>query len=252
MKPLKGKHILITRDERQNERWAAELAALGAIPHSLPLIQCVTRNLTTALSETFAHLQQFAWVVFTSANGVRAFFDLYKGQPFTAKVAAVGPKTAQLLEDQGLHCDFIPSEYTGEALAKELVPLLAPRSDVLVVKGQLAKRTVCDILSSSDRQVTVTEMIVYDTICPAGAGEQAKRLEQKTFDYVTLTSTSAAVHYANVAPAAGIRAEMIACIGPVTARAAKQCGLSPLVTASEYTVKGLIDTILNDIGGMKR
>jgi uroporphyrinogen-III synthase len=136
----------------------------------------------------------------------------------------------------------MPAMYEASALANALARVMNPGANVLVVKGQLGRQTIKRQLEKLN--VHVRELIVYDTILPETADLEARALNQRSFDYATVTSASTAKHLAAVLSNVHLQLNQIACIGPITARAAKEEGLSPLIVASEYTTEGLLRAIL--------
>src|SRR5699024_5682028 len=66
--PLKGRRVLVTRPRSASSRLADGLRALGASVDCLPAIR------TESLPFGMPMLDDYAWLVFTSAAGVDSFF----------------------------------------------------------------------------------------------------------------------------------------------------------------------------------
>lgn len=247
MKPLAGKQILVTRGERQAQSFGSLLEEAGAHPSFLPLIDFRIRTRTPEMDKVLADINQFDWIVFTSTNGVRYFFTLFEGMLEKPLVAAVGTKTAISLKEKGVHPNLVPALYEAGALANALWHVIEPGANILVVKGQLGRQTIKFQLEKFG--VHVTELIVYDTVLPEEAKKEAQALNQRCFDYATVTSASTARHLAAILSDVKLDVKQIACIGPITAGAAKKEGLSPLIVASEYTTEGLLQVMLKQEKG---
>ncbi|HEX9012025.1 MAG TPA: uroporphyrinogen-III synthase, partial [Anaerolineaceae bacterium] len=122
MSGIAGKRILITRPREQADGLAAELEQLGAVPVLLPAIEIAPMEDPAALDAAIETLGEFRWVIFTSANGVTAFWSrlgaLGKDENALAglRVAAIGPATARALEERGVRPDFVPTEHIAEAI----------------------------------------------------------------------------------------------------------------------------------------
>ncbi|WP_054706858.1 uroporphyrinogen-III synthase [Bacillus sp. JCM 19041] len=247
MKPLTGKQILVTRAKEQAQLFGSLLEEAGAVTSFLPLIDVKMRKRTSVMDKLFDSINQFDWIVFTSANGVRFFFTLFEGMLEKPLVAAVGIKTAISLKEKGVQPNLVPALYEAGALANALWRVIDPGANILVVKGQLGRQTIKHQLEKFG--VHVTELIVYDTVLPEEAEQEAQALSQRCFDYATVTSASTARHLATILAEVQLDVKKIACIGPITARAAKEEGLSPLIVASEYTTEGLLQAMLKQEKG---
>jgi len=240
---LAGKRVAITRPRAQAGALAEKLAALGARPIVFPTIEIAPIKDAGPLDAALRQLDRYQWVVFTSANGVAAFWERLNGSASLAgsglagpQFAAVGPATARALEKRGATAAFIPDEYVAESLAAGLGDVAGRR--ILLPHAELAREVLADELRQ--RGATVDEIAVYRTLPaapdPAGLAELKRGVEAVTF-----TSGSAARNFAALAglPAAGQR-PAVACIGPVTAAAARQAGLPVDVVAAEFTLDGLV------------
>jgi uroporphyrinogen-III synthase len=113
---LSGTRILITRPRNQADEFAAALRAAGAEPLFFPAIQIRPLENPAALDRALRQLPCYAWVVFTSVNGVEAVWDRLEalgqpGIPQGVRVSAIGPKTAAALQAKGTEPDFVPDEY---------------------------------------------------------------------------------------------------------------------------------------------
>lgn len=187
---------------------------------------------------------EFEWIVFTSANGVRAVADrlgvlaLNPALLGGAKLAAIGPATAGALERLGLRVDFVPTRFLGEQIAVEL-PVKAGQH-TLLLRANIASNTLARGLAA--RGVNVTEADAYRTIMPS-----SRSLDLSQIDAVTFTSSSTVRNFVAMLDANGLvtpNGPAFFCIGPVTAETARELGLHIVAVAKEHTIDGLVRVML--------
>ncbi|MBI4302176.1 MAG: uroporphyrinogen-III synthase, partial [Chloroflexi bacterium] len=217
--------------------------------NELPTIEVEAEDYT-ALDIAIAHLADYAWVIFTSVNGVEAFFQRLRTLGHDARalkgitLVAIGPATAQALEGFGVRADLIPQDYSAEGILSAIsrkkdikgVKMLLPRAEQVPPKLK-------DGLIALGAQVE--EVAVYRTV-PATSSPSAKALfHEGQVDIVTFTSSSTVKNL--VAMLDGetvlINRATIACIGPVTAETARKLGLRVDVVAKEHTIAGLVEAL---------
>ncbi len=239
--PLAGKRIVITRPRAQAGALADKLAALGAEPILLPMIEIAPMDDYAPLDAALGRLGEYHWLIFTSANAVAVFWARLAGPlPATTRLAAVGPATARALEKRGATAAVIPEEYVAESLAAELGTVAGQH--ILLPHAELAREVLADELRQ--RGATVDEIAVYRTL-PAAPDPQGVADLRRGVDAITFTSASAARNFVRALggePADG-RRPAIACIGPITAAGAREAGLPVDVVAGEYTLDGLVTAL---------
>lgn len=245
---LRGKRVLITRPEDQAKGFAQKLRALGAEPVVLPAIELLPPEDWASMDRVLHSLAEGAydWVVFTSANGVRFTLkrlrELELGSESLkgVKIAAIGPATAQALQREGLEVAFVPETFIAEAIAEGLD---AQGKRVLLLRANIARKDLRDLLRAQGAYVG--EVAAYRTR-PARLKPERVREALKGVDVVAFTSGST-VH--TLLDVLGDQRELldgviVACIGPITARAAREQGLLVHVEAREHTVDGLIRALV--------
>jgi len=249
--PLFGRRVLVTRAREDAGRLADLVGALGGEPYEYPAIAVAAMPDAEPLARAVRELPSYQWVVFTSANGVRFFWDRLWASGGDARrfggvrVAAIGPRTAETLHRFGLRADLVPDEYRAEGVLAALQERVAPGDRVLCPRAEKAREVLTGGLAAMGAQVT--EVAAYRTE-PGGADPREVRemLARGDFDAVTFTSSST-VH--NLLQALGDGgAELLgrtvrACIGPVTAATLAGYGLDSTVTAARYTVEGLVEAL---------
>ena len=250
IRPLLGKHILVTRARAQASALTEKLTALGAACVETPVIRIVPpADGYAALDAAIEELHTYHWLIFTSVNGVEHFFArLHHAGRDTralgyAKVAAIGSATAKALHSYGIDADLVPEEFCAEAVVEALKPILPPRARILLPRAQEARDVLPESLREHGATVDVTP--AYETVPELSGGEElAERLRNGEIDFVTFTSSSTVknlVHQlGNITPLQQVK---IACIGPVTAETARSFALEPDIIAENYTIDGLVDTI---------
>ena len=249
--PLHHKRILVTRARDQASVLAEKIRALGGEPIEFPTIDFAPLDDFNEMDQTLAHVRDYDWVVFTSANGVRAVNDrmhalgLDMHNVASAKLAAIGPATARALEALGLHVDFVPTKFLGEQIAIELP--IERGQHALLLRADIASNVLARGLAA--RGVVVTNTDAYRTVMPP-----RRDLDFSQIDAVTFTSSSTVRNFMTMHTALGDeRARLpraaIFCIGPVTADTARELGLRVDAVASEHTVDGLVRTLIEYYSG---
>lgn len=248
--PLAGKRILVTRPRAQAPELVERLAALGAEAIEAPAIRIVPPDDTRPLDDACAAAAAFNWIVFTSANGVDAFMERLLarggGAPALAgvRICAIGPATGARIAGYGLQVDLSPSDHRGEGVSAALRAGRDLRGTrVLLPRADIARPLLPDALREAGADVT--DVTAYRTIADAGWPGAAvrKMMLNREIDAVTFTSASAV---RSVVESLGpdravdlLRATVVAAIGPVTARAARQLGVATTVMPSTYTAPAL-------------
>ncbi len=249
-RPLFGKKVLVTRSRHQASALSRMLAECGAAPVELPAIDIQPLADTDELDRVISDLARYQWVVFTSSNGVESFFGRLRSlgkdcrSLFAVKLAAIGPATAEALEQRGLVPDYVPADYTGAALVSGLAGQNVAGRSILLLRTDIADRELSDGLAKLG--ATVDEVTVYRTVSPAASIAEAKeRLLAGEIDVVTFTSSSTVSNLVAAFDGAkpDIGGAVIACIGPKTAETAKTAGLKVDVVASDHTIPGLVGAI---------
>ena len=249
---LLGKRLVVTRSRTQASSLVGRLAELGADVIELPTIAICEPDDYEALDAALAHLADYDWIVFTSVNGVDAFFARLDGDARAlagSRVAAIGPATAERLKGYGIVADALPSEYRGEAVFEAMASVCAlDGARVLIARAQEAREALPHMLQEAGAQVDVAA--AYKTVVPANvdAADLAARLRSGEIDGVTFTSSSTARNLVALLgdDASALRDTTLYSIGPITTSTLREMGFERIVEACEYTIPGLISAILED------
>ncbi len=248
--PLSGKRIVVTRAREQASEFAEKLEARGAEAIVFPVIKLVPPSDNyAALDDAVIKIGTYDWLCFASAPGVHAFCARLAqagkdARSFaTAKIAAVGPATAEALKAHGLCADFQPSVMTGAGLGTEL-PEEPFGKNFLVPRAQDGDDGLVDALLA--REGTVDAVAAYENVLDAAdAAAVGERLLNGTIDAVTFTSSSTVKNFASALNGLTLPASvLIACIGPSTAKTAEEVlGRAPDILAAKPTMDGLVDAL---------
>jgi uroporphyrinogen III methyltransferase/synthase len=256
-RPLFGKRVLVTRSREQAAELVDLLESLGAEAIEAPMIRIAPPDDYGPLDDACARTAEFDWIVFSSANAVESFFGRLLASPLDVralggvKLCAVGPATAAQLARYSLKVDLVPAEYRAEAFADALAatgPMRGLR--ILIPRADIGREVVAEELRR--RGAEVTEVVAYRTVMVDperdGGPDIYRMLLEKQIDIVTFTSASAVrnlVRVLGAEPAPDLlRTTIVACIGPVTADAAAQCGIGTSVMPADYTTRALVNAIV--------
>ena len=254
-RPLLGKSVLITRPAAQAEEFAELLRAEGAEPVIFPLIHIVPLEDEGLLQDVISRLDSFDWLFFTSANGVR-IAEPYLGAALSpsatpvkqrVKVAAVGPRTAQVCRELGFEIAFIPDEYAVEAIVEQF-PEDVEGKRILLLRAREGNPALPNGLRA--RGAIVEDIPIYSAEpVDADPAQLREMLGEKKVDVVTLMSSSTArslVSLLGKDASAILQGVCVACLGHVTAQTYRELtGRTPDVQAGVYTMQGLIQALVN-------
>jgi uroporphyrinogen-III synthase len=245
--PLAGRRVVVTRAAEQSAGLAEPLRRMGAEVIDLPTIAFVPPENWNALDAALAGLEYYDWLVFTSGNGVKFFFQRIDEtgivlSKLRAKVCAIGPATADAAARRGLKVDLLPPEFNAEALADALSKHDLAGKRVLLPQAAAARDTVHDALRQAG--ASVDAIPVYRTVVPDALAAQARALfAPGAPDWVTFTSGSTVRNLLAAAGAEALAQVRCASIGPATTAVALQCGLKIDAEAEPSTADGLADAI---------
>ncbi len=251
---LTGRRIVLTRPTEQSGDWRRRLERLGVVVLELPLIR-VTKDVDLhLLAEIFPELGRYEWLVFTSANGVKYFFEEFhrvfddiRSLGFV-RIAAVGTATAAALRAQHLRIDLLSDKATGEALARALLARESMDSaKVLVVTGSRNRETLVQLLH--DNGAIVDTLPVYRTEeTDLTADPAAADFRALGADAILFASPSAVQSYADQATALKLapnaQIPLNGSIGPTTTEALKEFGLTAGFEAGAPDLDSLLTALV--------
>jgi uroporphyrinogen III methyltransferase / synthase len=257
-RPLFGQRIVVTRTREQASQLSRQLLELGAEVLEIPTIRIAPPDNHQDIIDAVLELNAYDWLVFTSPNGVTAFFD-YFFKTFDdlrdiggVRIAAVGPATAAKLKELHLKVDLMPEEY----LAKKIVSAFQSYESIDNLRICLLRAQVAN--SELPRALEEKGAIVDDVACYKTIPETedrngaAARLGDSGADWITFTSSSTVENFHARFDLPKLLRQFpqtqLASIGPETSKALLALGLKPTVEAREHTIDGLVKAIKGRVG----
>ena len=245
-KPLYGKRVVVTRAREQASELKRLLEDAGAQVLQFPTIEIAPPESWDSLDRVIA--SRYDWLVFTSSNGVNAWFERVKDVRSIAgtKVAAVGQTTADALRERGIQPDLVPERF----ISAELLPLLAVDQRGIrtaVIRAAEGRDELIDELRRRGGEVDLG--IAYRTIAADyDLAELRELIASDAIDVVTFTSASTVEHFFDKLTAEErsrvMRRAILASIGPATSEAIRKYGKSPDIEAPKATIQALHDAVV--------
>jgi uroporphyrinogen III methyltransferase/synthase len=256
-RPLFGRRIVVTRRSEQAGGFAQRLTELGADVLEVPTFKITRPTETDAIVDALLGLNAYDWLVFTSVNGVTAFFDIFfrRFQDMRdiggVRIAAVGPATAAKLRELHLQVDLTPDEFTAKKIAAAFEKFETIENlKMCLLRAEVANPDLPKALE--ELGAIVDDIAIYRTVAetedPAGAGAM---LVESGADWVTFTSGSTVEHFHARFDLPKLLKKFpqmkLASIGPETSKAIRVLGLEPALEAKEHTTDGLLAALLKAI-----
>ncbi len=275
--PLAGRRILVTRAAHQASKLGDALRALGAEPVEVPVLEIGPPENLAPLDAALRKLATYDWLIFTSANAVRAVADRPKEQgaalqlPKSTRIAAIGAATANAVEQIGLKVDLIPDSYVAESLVRDLLQnwqevsghdfsrakseslksgALSPEGSLrglrfLLARAAVARDVIPDALRAAGAQVDVVD--AYRNVLPEEAPQKLLAALAGPINAATFTSSSSVTHMAEAAKKAGVAFPFpgvsAISIGPVTSQTLRESGWEPAAEAIVSDIAGLVAAV---------
>jgi uroporphyrinogen III methyltransferase/synthase len=259
--PLFGKRIVVTRARAQAAKFAGKLARLGADVIEIPAIKGDLPDNKQDFVDALLALNCYDWLVFTSVNGVEAFFELFFRQFHDmrdlggAKIAAVGPATAAKLREFHLQVDLMPKEAIGRKMAEAFARHSSiENTRICLLRAEQANPDLPQALE--ELGAIVDDIGLYKTVAETedffGAAEDFR---QQGADWLTFTSGSTVEFFHARFDLPKLLQQFpqmrLASIGPETTKAIAALGLNPALEAREHTTDGLIKTLIDSAKNIK-
>jgi len=254
-RPLFGKRIVITRPQGQLSRLKDLLTKKGAEVMELPLIKIIPQQDRKLVAETFAGIATYEWVVFTSANGAKEFFNVFfKAFPDIRsfgpmRIACVGEATAKVVRKFNLEVELIPKRSTAEDLAKDLVATESLDSaNILVIIGNRNRDILVGLLESVGHAIVDT-LAIYQTDF-ADVNEAPDRAEfiENGADAVVFASSSAALSYIeqeeDIVLEKGATQPIHCSMGPQTTKTLIENNLSVDLEAEDSSLESMVHSLV--------
>ncbi len=258
--PLAGRKVIITRSPKQSSEMVRFLEKLGAEVIACPTIEIKPPSDWEQLDRALVHLSWFDWMAFTSANAVEWFLhrldELGHGRAelMSHRVCAVGRKTAEKLKSENISVDVMPERFTAEALVEEFIKRFGVSQRLRGSRMLLpASKTTRDVIRPAMEKIGVYVEVVeaYQTVLPASASKETMKLiRNANADYIVFTSPSTITNLAAILETDHLIPHLtncrVACIGPVTADAARLHGLEVHIQPKEHTAEAIVRALAAD------
>ena len=253
-RPLFGKRVVVTRTREQASQLSQKLTEDGAEVLEIPTIRIEPSDRKQDIVDALLELNSYDWLVFTSPNGVTAFFDLFfkRFQDLRdiggVKIAAIGPATAAKIKELHLQVDLMPEEALGTKIAEALNKYESVENlKLCLLRAQVANQELPEALQ--ELGAIVDDIAIYKTVPETEdrTGTAAKLLASGA-DWITFTSASTVEHFHARFDLPKLMKQFpkirLASIGPETSKAIRALDLTPTIEAKEHTIEGLTAALL--------
>lgn len=250
-KTLFGKNIVVTRDTAGNTDFANKIIDRGGNPVEFPTFTIVPKTDTSEFLQTLSNFSEYNWIIFTSGNGVTTFFNTLDelgkdARVFgSAKVAAIGSRTAEKLAEFGIKADFVPDVFTGRELGRQLLGFANLHDKkILLLRSAIASNELADLLTEGGAKVDNVAVYTASEV-KNDTSSLIESLDEGSTHWITFASPSAVDSFFGQIPAETVNSSKakVASIGPVTSQRLTDIGVKIDVTATEHTIDGLLDSI---------
>ncbi|MBL9089916.1 MAG: uroporphyrinogen-III C-methyltransferase [Planctomycetaceae bacterium] len=248
-RPLFGRRIVLGRPEHQCTAARNRLEELGAAVFLQPAIRIGPPDDGARLEALIERAGEFDWIAFSSVNGVASFCDRLRklgrdGRALkSAKLAAIGPGTAEALAQRGLLADLVPSEYRAEALAAALAQeAKAGRKRFLLIRASRGREVLAETLTAAGAEVEQVVAYRSDDVSEPAA-EVAALVKAGKIDWITVTSSAIARSLVKLF-GDDLRRAKLASISPITTATLAELGYQAAAEATVFTLDGLVEAIL--------
>jgi len=247
-RPLFGTRIVVTRTRKQAGVLSSSLRAIGADVWEIPTIRIEEPKDRMEFGQLVQDAHGYDWIVFTSPNGVDAFFRMFfklyddAREIGAARIAAIGPATAERIRELHLKVELQPAEHVAEAIIKELKALgSVDNLRILLVQAEQARDVLARELASLG--AIVDQAVAYRTVPEtADVAGGIERFRAEGADLITFTSSSTVENFLAL-KLPWPPALKTASIGPITSQTMRDLGLKVDIEASRHTIPGLVEAI---------
>ncbi|MEC4814619.1 MAG: uroporphyrinogen-III synthase, partial [Scytonema sp. PMC 1069.18] len=262
--PLIGKTILVTRATGQSSQFTERLTTYGATVIEMPTLEIRPPSSWEDLDNAITRISEFHWLILTSTNGVDYFFEQLLAHSQDArilagiKIAVVGEKTAQSLQQRCIQPDFIPPNFVADSLIENFPEELTGKK-VLFPRVESGGREVL-VQELTAKGAEIVEVAAYQSCCPNDIPPAAElALRNGTIDIITFASSKTVKFFCQLAQRVfsenpqnndlsevvkSLEGVCIASIGPQTSKSCRSLLKRVDVEAEEYTLDGLTQALV--------
>lgn len=251
-RPLFGRKILVTRSREQASELSKLLSDQGANAIEFPTIEIKPPQSFQPLDRAIRHLKEYEWLIFTSVNGVEAFFE----RLFFLKrdlrdfaglsIAAIGPATAKAVEGYHLKVELVADEYKAEGLVRSLAKNKIKGTKFLIPRAAEARPVLVQELKRLGAKVD--EVAAYQTVRPTSRRKElVQLLKGEKIDLITFASSSTVCNFMEILGKENrslLKRIPIASIGPITTKTARELSLKVTIEPKKFTIPHLVGEIV--------
>ncbi|MCP4672211.1 MAG: uroporphyrinogen-III synthase, partial [Desulfobacula sp.] len=246
-------NIVITRARSQASDLVSKLSKLGAQCIEIPTIKIAPPEDIKPLKESIRNINNYDWLVFTSVNGVKFFFDVLFDMGKDVRIlghlkfACIGPVTKERLQDYGIISDILPETYRAESVIDAFTSFEIKNKKILLPRAKKARSILPEELTKMGADVD--EITAYETLLDIQEKEKlVTLLENHKIDAITFTSSSTVSNFMSLLDSQNteklLKNIVTASIGPITTKTGETFNIKPDIEAKEYTIQGLVDALL--------
>lgn len=258
-KPLFGKTVVVTRARAQASVLTEQLENLGAHVIEASAIKTEALPLTEEGRQDLAVLDSYGALIFTSAEGVRYFFEnlhnMKKDSRSLAnvKICAIGSATAKALFDRGILADIVPANYQAESVVEAVKTFYEESGEsmshkVLLIQPKVARSVIPNGLKGAGLDVHIVRL--YETVQDSSCQELINQSLIDGVDYITFTSSSTVTNTLALLSDEGkaaLEKTKKVCIGPITAATCVEHDIKPDLIGETFTVPAMVALIEQDV-----
>lgn len=253
-RPLLGQRIVVTRARNQAGGLSKKLREQGAEVLEIPTIRIEPPTRKQDVVDAMLELNSYDWLVFTSPNGVTTFFDYFFRRFHDlrdlggARIAAVGPATANKLKELHLQVDLMPDEALAVSIAEAFTEYETIENlKICLLRAEVANRDLPDALESLG--AIVDDIACYKTVAETEAGAPAAAsLQEEGADWVLFSSGSTVQHFHARFDLPGLLKRFpemkTVSIGPETTKMLEALGVKPSLEAEEHSAEGIVSELI--------
>lgn len=244
--PLKDTSVTVTGTKNFVSKLSLQLEKLGAEVQKANYLNVIEYTENNAFDNALMNIQKYSVIVLTSINGAEIFFnrlirlniDIRK--LCNVKFAVIGSGTADALKKHGIIADIVPCIYTSQALGKELVKKASDNENILILRAKQGSPELTKILDNA--KISYNDIKIYDVTADSKTNENT----EINTDFITFASSSGVKAFFDNGYKISSKTKII-CIGNATANTLKRYGISDYLISKTQNVKGITDTILQEV-----
>ncbi len=250
---LNGKRILVTRDIKQAQTFIKDIEKSGGEAIAFPTVRIRPASDWTAFDTSLKQLRPGDWMIFSSTNAVRFSLERINALSFSIEqiyVASVGPATTRALQRAGLEVELTAEPHTAKGLIEALKKRTIQGLRVALPSSNLARDELAEGLEALGAQPLRSIAYITEANTVLDGVAMADKLTRGEIDCLTFLSPSAFRFFLEILPDPAVRTiqaaqSVIAAIGPTTASAIEEAGLTVSIRPEDSTAEQLLEAIVN-------